>query len=425
MWTNSAAQLAAALTARASRAAALLVAARLLGPAPFGTLAVALAAYELLRVASEAGLDTRLIRRVARSPARGAVETVRTARLKITLAAILILAALGPVLLLLGSGDALLFAAIAAGAIGFAVSGSAQALATGRLDAPRLLPLQAATGILFLVLVVTASAIWRAPLATATAIGLADLAAGWLLLRYVERSHVPGTMAGVWSWRAALREAWPVAGVNILATTYGRLGLAVLAFAWGSSAVAQYGVSARTVEVFLLASAAVAGSALAVSSRLSAESPEGSRALLDRLLAHPRSAALTLGVAVLVAAAASLLPLVLGAGYAAAVPTTRVLAFALPPMFLNGLLTAHLYAEGRFHTVLRIAIVNLVLNAALVFWLVPRYGPIGAACAVTATESANTLWQGRAIGFGWRSWPYAVAGVSLVAAGVGMLLALR
>jgi O-antigen/teichoic acid export membrane protein len=415
LWTNSAAQLAAGLVARLSRAGAILIAARLLGPEGFGRVASGLAAYEMLRVLSELGLDTRLIRRVAQQPAEAASDTGHTVALKAALAAALAAAAVLLTAVTLGTRDAALLAGLCLGLFGLAVAGSVQALATGRLEAPRLLPYQAAAGAVFFAAVAATTALLRHPAATAIAIGASDLVAGWVVGLYRRATPARAATAGPepWRWQEALREAWPVGGVNVLATAYGRLGIAVLALSVGSAAVAQYGVSYRVVEVFLLAASAVAASTFAVTARLDAQDPAAARDLLDHILG--RVSLLTLAAAAAVAALARVLPVALGARYAGAVPTTAVLAFALPPMFVNGLLTAHLYGRGRFATVLRIAAGNLVVNAGLVILLIPRYGPPGAALAVVTTEAANTVWQSRAAGLPATSWTWRVAGISLAA----------
>jgi len=126
-----------------------------------------------------------------------------------------------------------------------------------------------------------------------------------------------------------------------------------------------------------------------------------------------------------VSAGAQILPVALGDRYAPAVATTRVLAYALPPMFVNGLLSAHLYGRGRYHTVLRIALANLVLNSALVILLVPAKGPPAVALAVVATESVNTALQSRAAGLSYRAPSWAVAVVSLIAGTFTFLIALH
>jgi len=422
LWTNSGAQLAGAIIVRVSRAGAILTAARLLGPEGFGIVATGLAGYEMLRVLGELGLDTRLIRRVAQQPGTAAAETRHTIALKASLAAALAVLALLLTTLTLGRSAALVLAGLSLGLFGIAAAGSVQALATGRLEATRLLPYQAVAGAVFFAGVAGATALFWRPAVTAVAIGACDLFGGWIVSLY---ARIPGdgrreTTGPHWPWRGALRESWPVGAVNVLATAYGRLGIAVIAVAWGSVAVAQYGVSYRVVEVFLLAAGAVAASAFAVTARLDAQDPAAARELLDHILG--RVALVTLAAAAAVAAGATLLPAVLGARYAGAVPTTEVLAFALPPMFVNGLLTAHLYGRGRFATVLRIAAGNLCLNGVLVVLLIPRYGPPGAALAVVATEVANTAWQSRAAGLPAGSWTWRIAGLSLIAGLVIFLL---
>jgi O-antigen/teichoic acid export membrane protein len=288
-----------------------------------------------------------------------------------------------------------------------------------------LLAHQVASGVAFLALVAGLTLLVHTPTANALAIGLGDLIGGVVLGSYLWRLAPHGPPARDRpSAIAALRESWPVGGVSILATTYARLGIAVLAVSWGSAAVAQYGVSYRVVEVFLLASGAVAGSAYAITARLEALGPDGApRALLNDILR--RTALPLLLVATAVAAGAGLLPMALGSHYGPAVATTRVLAFALPPMFVNGVLTAHLYGRGRYHTVLLIALGNLVVNAALILALVPAGGPPAVALAVVATESLNTALQSRAAGLPYRAWSWPVAAVSLVAGAVNFLRAIH
>jgi peptidoglycan biosynthesis protein MviN/MurJ (putative lipid II flippase) len=81
-----------------------------------------------------------------------------------------------------------------------------------------------------------------------------------------------------------------------------------------------------------------------------------------------------------------------------------------------------LYGRGRYHTVLLIALGNLVVNAALIVALVPAGGPPAVALAVVATESLNTALQSHAAGLPYRTWSWPVAAVSLVAGVFAFLL---
>jgi O-antigen/teichoic acid export membrane protein len=411
--------------ARFSRAGAFLLSARVLGPQGFGVVATGLASYEMLRVLNEAGLDTRLIRRVSQRPADASRDGRDTIRLKLKIAALLVGVGALVAATSVGRSGLAIFLGLGLGLFGLAISGSAVAVATARLNARGLLAHQAASGLAFLALVAGVTLLVHTPAANALAIGLGDLIGGVVLGSYLWRLAPHGPPARDRpSAIAALRESWPVGGVSILATTYARLGIAVLAVSWGSAAVAQYGVSYRVVEVFLLASGAVAGSAYAITARLEALGPDGApRALLNDILR--RTALPLLLVATAVAAGAGLLPMALGSHYGPAVATTRVLAFALPPMFVNGMLTAHLYGRGRYHTVLLIALGNLVVNAALILALVPAGGPPAVALAVVATESLNTALQSRAAGLPYRAWSWPVAAVSLVAGALNFLRAIH
>lgn len=415
LWSNSVAQLIGVVIARLSRAGGILFAARALGPDAFGRVAVALAAYEMVRVIGEAGLDTRLIRLAAQHPATMAGATRDTIWLKVRLYAGLTVVAIGAAALTSGTPAAGLLAVLLIGTPGLAASGSAQAIATARLDARGLIRYQGSAGILYFVLVAGAARFVGTSVATGLALGLGDLVAGGVMLSYVTaRVRLTGAFARTASDWAALRESWPVGVIGIVGTAYARLGIWALALMWGSAAVAQYGVSYRVVEVFLLASSAVAGSAYAVTSRVEVEEgSERSRILLDGVLRRVAVPVLLIGLGVAVAAAA--LPTLFGSAYQLAVPTTRVLAWSLPAMFVNGLLTAHLYGRGQFRMVLRIALTNLVVNATTLALFLPKGGPPAAAFAVVCTESANTLLQSRAAGLGPRSWALRVAVLSFAA----------
>ena len=420
LWSNSAGQLAGTIVARVSRAAAILICARLLGPNLFGQVATGLATYELLRVLSEAGLDTRLVRHVAQNAADGFSETARTIGLKIALAIPL----LGAGILFTGVGlgwqESVVVLALSVGLPGIATAGSVQATATARLDARALIPYQAIAGLVYFTIVTAIAAKLRAPISAALGIGMGDLLGSMAFLVYLHRASRGERAASGWSWPQWewLRESWPVAAVNILATTYARLGVWFLAVQWGTSSVAQYGVSYRVIEVFLIASAAVGSSAFAVTARLEKKSEQGeAEGLLVHIVGRVVWALVLLVAAVITAA--FFLPDLLGVEYAPAAGVTRVLACALPPMFLNGLLTANLYGRGRYRTVLRIAALNLVVNVGLLIGLVPAWGPPGVAVAVLITEALNTALQARAAGLSPRSPPFLMAVFSL---SLGLLL---
>jgi O-antigen/teichoic acid export membrane protein len=86
--------------------------------------------------------------------------------------------------------------------------------------------------------------------------------------------------------------------------------------------------------------------------------------------------------------APGLLSLIFGADYAEAAPSLRVLALAVLPLFLNGILVSALIATGRGEWLPRLTAVRVGLAAALAVLLVPRFGGLGAAWGFMASEMA-------------------------------------
>jgi O-antigen/teichoic acid export membrane protein len=311
-------------------------------------------------------------------------------------------------------GAALTFG-LGCGVFGFAVSGTAQAVATARLDARSLIPFQAAAGIAFLVLVSVVALTTTSAVAVAWAFGVAELIGGALFFIPLKRAVGKFTREPIpHSWWRPLADSWPIALVASVGTIYARLGIWALALWWGATSVAQYGIAQRVVEIGLLASSAVAGSAYALTAQVDSESGEEAvRGLLERLVRRISGTVLLLAAAI--AIGATWLPVALGGGYELTISTTRVLAWSLPVIFANGILTAHLYGLGKFRTVLKIVLINLPLNAALLAVLLPRGGPSAAALAVVCTECANTMWQSRAARLGARAWSWWIAAACLIA----------
>jgi len=86
------------------------------------------------------------------------------------------------------------------------------------------------------------------------------------------------------------------------------------------------------------------------------------------------------------ALAPGLLRLLFGDDYGAATPSLRILAMALVPLFLNGLVVAALVAAGRADWLPRLTGVRVAVAAGLALVLVPAQGAVGAAVGFLASE---------------------------------------
>jgi O-antigen/teichoic acid export membrane protein len=79
--------------------------------------------------------------------------------------------------------------------------------------------------------------------------------------------------------------------------------------------------------------------------------------------------------------------------YNDAVTVLRILSLSIVFKAVNAQLTAMINSRGKFSIITVIAIINLTINIVLNLLMIPKYGIIGAAIAVTATEGVNTLMQ--------------------------------
>jgi O-antigen/teichoic acid export membrane protein len=81
-----------------------------------------------------------------------------------------------------------------------------------------------------------------------------------------------------------------------------------------------------------------------------------------------------------------LLRFLFGGDYVAGGFSLRVLALALVPLFLNGLIASALIAAGRADWLPRLTAIRVGVAALLAFALVPAYGAVGAAAGFLASE---------------------------------------
>jgi O-antigen/teichoic acid export membrane protein len=214
---------------------------------------------------------------------------------------------------------------------------------------------------------------------------LPALALGATLLRGRREPHpaVGGSAHDV------LRESAPLAVHGGLLLLSPRVEFLVLS--WLASAAAAGPFAAALLVVWFLAmvpSAVVAGAMPA----LTREALRGDGAVRRRTAAT--LGALASPAAVGLALVAPALARVAGADFADAAFPLRLMAAALPALFLNALVAGALIAAGRAAWLPRLTAGRVLLAFALAFALVPRFGVRGAAAGLVLSEWAL-------LGAGW------------------------
>lgn len=364
-----------------------LVVARYLGPASFGTLALAIAVVTVLLPLGGLGTDSILIQRLAehgptseRSQALlRAASSVRAAGACLTLLAALGFAALR-------SPDEALAIVLVAPALlsGPFESGWGWVLASGHvgaLVAVRMGITLVAAGCRLAVVALDGGV---PALAAATGFEILALAvAAALVARHQGARFAPKPA----SRRAMLRESLPILASGIFFLLMLRVDLFLVDIYLGPTATGQYAAVVRFAEAtYLVASVAVAAAA----PRIIAAHPAGSPAylaayqrLLRQLLAIATASALLLSLI-----ASPLVHLLLGAAYLDAAPVLAVAAWSALPVYLGT-------ARDRLAidlAITRTSVVNTaagaVLNVGLNMVLLPWIGLIGAGIATLISYTA-------------------------------------
>ncbi len=80
-----------------------------------------------------------------------------------------------------------------------------------------------------------------------------------------------------------------------------------------------------------------------------------------------------------------------GEGFLASVPMLRILAFAVPFMFLNSLFGSFLNATERELTFTKITGFTALLNVVLNYFLILNYGARGAAMATVVSQGIASV----------------------------------
>lgn len=392
--------------ARLSFLALFLAAARLLGAEEYGRYNHAASLTGLALVGMDLGLNTLLVRQVARRPAELG-HFAGTLLLIKSLLALLVLALLALGLHLTGRPLGLVLAVALAQAcwglaeLGFAGLNALEAMGQEAWikTVARLAALLAAGGLLL-----AGAGTWG----LVAGLGLANLLGLLLALGVLRRRAVFSLRLEAGFVGRLFRDGLPLALSGVFIAFYSRLDVVLLEVMGRSfSEIGWYAAAARVVDGLGILPGLVAAAFLPVLASLAGREPEA----LARLYRQGLRLLLLLGLPAglgLFMVRAPLTELVFGPAYA---PTAQVFAWLAPNLaliFVNYLQLTVLTALGRQRLGALATALGLLVNVGLNLWWIPAHGIMGAAAATLATEVALFLacahLVGRAAGLGapWR-----------------------
>ncbi len=364
---------------------------RLLGPADYGELTVALATGFVLTTLTDLGLQIIVTREIAAQSTHTDSERIANAGLTLKLLFSLP-AALVLIVISAGRPPAVQFGALIVGVslllnsfveyFGYALRGWQRAdLEALWLLAMRLLT--AAGGGLALFAGTGWAGLTAAYVGSATLTLIASIA--WLS-RQRDRYFVPRLTFDGLLQRRLLREALPLGGAIVVSIAYTRTAIFMLDAFTSAASVGVYGVAQKLTEPLAIVPAALMAAVFPVLSR---EITQHGYAATRSLRVRTLGVLLAAGGAIAAAGAIGgpwLIERLYGAPYREAAPVLQVLAVTLPVSFLNYGLTHVLIALNRQRLNLLFNVIVFGINFAACSQWIPVQGALGAALATLVSE---------------------------------------
>jgi len=374
---------------KGAQLAMVVIAGRLLGAEVFGRFAFASSLAVVLAFATDLGLTIWTTRALARNPESSGPVLGTGLRLRLG-ASLPVMLAFGGVALAVDNralAVAVLALGVAALARGLCDHARAVFRAHERLgDEGKLNTAIALLGMGGGIAGLLAGAGGIAALALGILAGtLAGALYGFLLLG---RNYGPWAGPADWTLaRRMLREAAPFYLAGACTLIYARADVLLLRPLSSDAEVGAYRAAGQIVEVVKQLPVLLMTATFPQLARAFNDSKAG-LVRVERALAGLLVAGGLLAAAVLAGAADSIVAMMFGPEFARAVPALRVLALAVPLVFLNCGVLHFFVARDRGGLNLAFAAAMVVLNAAANLLLDRRLGAVGAATATVVTEAA-------------------------------------
>ncbi len=368
--------------ARAAVFAALVYAARVLGPAGFGEFALVYTAAQITALLADMGLTTLVLRQGARSGRMHQASLWTAVALNVGASLVCALGLVGAFALLHPSG-APLAAIYSPTLLLLAVTTSLESAAIATRRPIRVAGCRLAGNSCVLALTVVLLAVHSSP----ELVAVAFVAGGVVKLACIAvstRSMVPGIVVRPRLVGPLLRRGAPFYGSAIAAFLYQRVDVLFLGALAGVAAAGEYAAAYRILDgILLLPTAVVAALLPSWTARSGSRGASVGAGVVVVLLVCVGALA---GVE-LVLARDFLVGLLYGDEYRSAARVLAILAISIPIFYADIALVWIAYARGREKRVALLGVVALISNVTLNIVLIPELGGVGAAVATVVTEA--------------------------------------
>jgi PST family polysaccharide transporter len=367
--------------------------ARYLGPANFGRLNYALALVSLAMVVTQMGVEQIVRREIIQAPADAPALLSAVWRLRLAAGVVCFLAVMGWTWMAETDGTTRTLLAIVSllvfqPALTFADLWLQANLRARTAVIAQTVALAAGAGIRLLLIVLLA------PLWAFAVVGVVEAFFVAMLLTVMARRagmrvYAAGKTAAL--IRRLVAESWPLLLSSMAITIYMRIDLVMLQRLAGADVAGTYAAAVKISEVWYFLPMALASSVLPALIRARDSGPDAYAKRWQQYF--DGSAALAYGLSAPIALAAPwLVQLAYGAQFAAAGRVLAVHIWAAPFIFVGVARGQYLVNEKLTRFALIASLLGALVNIGLNWFLIPRAGAVGAACA-TVISYAIATWM--------------------------------
>lgn len=222
----------------------------------------------------------------------------------------------------------------------------------------------------------------------------------WVLFAYPLANSLVCTLffclAGKWGlplgwkidwrfWKESLRESWVFAALIILAVFYLRLSTVMVNLIEGAVSTGLYSSGYKFAEALILVPQSIALALFPLSSRLIAQDKEKLRRVYKKSLVVLFASSLPFAL-VLALGSRLIINIAYGSDYLPAVPVFGILGVGVVLFFINSLAGNIIQNSKLVKGFLPFAALNFIVLFSLSLLLIPRYSIVGAAWAVVGGE---------------------------------------
>jgi len=192
-------------------------------------------------------------------------------------------------------------------------------------------------------------------------------------------------------WKSLLKKSYPFWLIGLFTLIYYRTDMVMLSLLKGDYETGIYRAAYTLIEVSLFVPNIIVSTTMPSMARLWKEDKKTLKALFRKSFQMLALIGIG-GLAGYYIFARLGISIVFGEKFLSSIPVLRILAFAVPFMFLNSLLGSYMNATGRELTFTKITAFTALLNVVLNYFLILNYGAEGAAVATVVSQGiASTL----------------------------------